>query len=354
MANHPHISSSARETVTTDLSMLINAGVSPGESARSLAKSSKSFKLKHALEQLEDAINDGRPLWQALEISGVVSTQTVVLSRLGEESGNLVQNLKLAARQERKQQSLKRKISSALLYPGIVLTLTLVVGISFTWFLLPKLSETFSQLHIKLPLISIIFIGLGQFLKINGIWAVPLTIISIFLLGYVLFLAPVTRRAGQQLLLYLPGIADLLREIETAKFGFLLGSMLESGLSVTQAISLMQDSTEIPAYHNLYKHLYQTFEDGGSFGEGFTQYKKSAGLIPVPVQQTIISGELSGSLPETLQTIGETFEERADVTVQNLETLLEPFLLIIIGAGVLTVAISILLPIYSLISGFNK
>lgn len=348
-----HVSAKEREYFTSNLALLLQAGVVVGEGLESLAETSRSKPLAAALRQIKEDIDEGTPLWRALERSGIVGSQTLALVQLGEQSGKLVQNLQVAAAQEEKQRIFRTKVRSALIYPSFVLSLTLIIGLGVAWFLLPKLAATFSQLDVELPLISKIFIGFGTFLKENGLWAVPLGL----LLGgfglYLLFGAPKTRSVGQRLLFHIPGVSKLMYEVEIARFGYLLGTLLEAGLSVVQALELLERATNATRYQQFYRYLHDSFDNGYSFRNSLPKYHHAEKIMPPAVQQMIIAGERSGALPETLKNIGKIYEQKADVSTQNLEAVLEPILLIIVWLGVMGVAVAVILPIYSLVGGLG-
>lgn len=130
---------------TANLALLLQAAVPLGEIFASLKETSKSRRYVKALDQMQRDVDEGMPLWKVLTRSRVVSEQTLALVRLGEESGNLAKNLQIAAVQEEKQNALRSKIMSALLYPAFVFGVTIAVGLGVAWFLLPRLAETFSQ-----------------------------------------------------------------------------------------------------------------------------------------------------------------------------------------------------------------
>ena len=348
-----HISGKDREYFTGNLALLLRAGVPVGEALESLQETSGSHNLKQALEQMKHDVDDGTPLYRSLERSGIVSAQTLALVQLGEQSGRLVDNLDVAAKQEEKQRIFRSKVRSALLYPSFVLSVTGIVALGVSWFLLPRLAETFSQLNAKLPLISKILIGFGLFLKQNGVWALPLGFAILFAILYVLFVYPKTKRYGQWVLFHVPGVSKLLHEVEVARFGYLLGTLLQAGLSVTQALQLLQNATNLLSYKVFYAYLKTSFEDGYGFKSSLAQYKGARELIPPAVQQMIVAGERSGALPETLMSVGTIYEAKADTSTQNLETVLEPILLVFVWLGVLGVAVSVILPIYSLVGGLG-
>lgn len=352
--NKAYFSFKDREYFTENLALLLKAAVPIGQTLDSLTISAHSKAMKQVIVQMRADIEAGYSLADALERSGIVSSQTLALVRLGEHSGHLVENLQLAAKQEEKRHTFRSKVRSALLYPAFVLGLTVIVGLGVAWFLLPRLAVTFSQLDVKLPFISKIFINLGLFLKDHGIIAVPAFLALLLLMGYLLFAAPKTKAIGTRLLFIMPGISRMMREVEITQFGYLLGTLLEAGLPITQAITLLANSTSAPQYQAFYRFLAQSLDDGFSFQDSLIKYKKSAQLLPPSVQQMVIAGERSGSLSEVLLTIGRTYEEKSDITTQNLEAILEPILLIFVWLGVMAVAVAVILPIYSLVGGLRQ
>ncbi len=349
-----HPPAKEREYFTENLGLLLQSAVPVGEALDSLGRTTRSRPMKKSLQAMLADIESGVSLADALERSGIVSNQTLALVKLGEQSGNLSENLQIAALQEEKSRIFKSKVRSALLYPVFVLSLTLVVGLGVAWFLLPRLASTFSQLHVDLPLISKILIQFGIFLNAYGIIAIPAFLAFCFLGGYILFGFRRTKSLGQRLLFALPGTGRLMRESEIAQLGYLLGTLLEAGLPVTQALGLLAQASNLVHYQKFYRHLASSLDEGYSFKDSLAKYPHSQHLLPPAIQQMIIAGERSGSLSDVLLTIGRTYEQKADTTSQNLETILEPILLVVVWLGVLVVAIAVIVPIYSLVGGLNQ
>jgi type II secretory pathway component PulF len=349
-----HVSYKEREYFTENLGLLLKSAVPVGSALDSLTMTARTKPMRKALEQMHLDIEAGYSLANAIERSHLVGGQTLALIRLGEESGHLVENLQLAAQQEEKRHVFQSKVRSALLYPSFVLTVTLLVGLGVAWFLLPQLSNTFSQLQVNLPLISRVMIGAGLFLQQHGTIAVPLFLLVCGILGYILFWAPKTKWIGRRMLFGVPGVGRLMREVEVAQFGYLLGTLLEAGLPITQAVGLLAEASTAPQYQAFCRYLVTSLDNGYSMKDSLHNYKNSTKLLPASVQQMIIAGESSGSLSEVLLVVGRTYEQKSDVTTNNLETIMEPVLLLFVAGGVLLVAIAVLLPIYSLLGGLNK
>lgn len=349
-----HLPFKEREYFSENLALLVKSSVPIGLALDSLANTTKNKPMKKTLANMQADIEAGFSLADSLERSGIMSGQTLVLVHLGEQSGRLVENLELAATQEEKRHIFRSKVRSALIYPGFVLSLTLLVGLGISWFLLPQLANTFSQLNIKLPFITRVLIQFGVFLKDHGIVAVPLLFVALGVSGYLLFGFKPTKVVGQSILFSTPGVGRLMLEIEIAQFGYLLGTLLDAGLPITQALSLLSDASSSLRYKKLHAYLAKSLTDGHGFRESLQSYKKSDRLLPSAVQQMIIAGENSGSLATVLLTIGRTYEQKADLTTQNLEAILEPILLVVVWLGVMVIAVAVIVPIYSLVGGLNK
>jgi type II secretory pathway component PulF len=278
---------------------------------------------------------------------------TISLIRIGEESGKFAENLKVVALQEEKDREFRSKVKSALMYPVFVLVLTAVVGIGISWFILPKLAKIFIDLKLTLPLVTRILMSFGLFLNQNGLWAVPLGTTIVLAIFYVVFGLKRTKFIGEAVIFSIPGIKTLMAEVELARFGYLLGTLLEAGLPVTRAIDSLEGASEVLRYKKFYAYLRDSIELGNSFQKSFTNYKTMEKLIPIPIQQLVISGEQSGNLTKTLIKIGQVLEAKSDQTTKNLTIIMEPILLVIVWAGVVSVAFAVILPIYSLVGDLN-
>lgn len=348
------VTTSNRDFLADNLALLLTSDVPVASALHSISETAKTRNLRLALLQAEQEINDGSPLWKTLQINNLASPQTLALVRLGEESGNLSENLQAAASQEEKQRLFRAKIHSALVYPTFVFSVTLLVAIGVTWFLLPRLAETFAQLNTPLPLITKIFINTGAFLNHNGIWAIPLLLGIIYGSIYFLFFSKAFKRYGQSILLHFPGIGRLMSEVEISRFGLMLSSLLEAGLGITESLKLLETATNNYRYQKFYRELAVQFDEGFNFRTSLSKIPNSQKLLPPSVQQMLFASEKSGSMPQTLNTLGKIYNDKLELTTQNLESIVEPVLLIVVWFGVLGIAVAVIVPIYGLLKGINN
>lgn len=343
-----------KEYFLENLSALLSSGMPMIEAMGAIREEIKSRKLKKIISEMIENLKSGFSFSQVIENSGIFSAHVASLIKIGERSGKLVDNLKILAVEQKKETALKSKIRSATMYPAFVLSLTLIVGIGIAWFILPKLALVFSQLKISLPLITRVLISSGLFLSKSGIYAIPVFFVLVFLIFYFIFGFSRTKFLGEAVLFNLPGIKNLLKETELARFGYLFGTLLSSGLSPTESLDAIADTTPFKRYRKLYLHLKENILDGHSMKRSFASYKKSTKLIPAPVISLIVAGEQSGTLSQTLLKIAEDYESKTDTTTKDLTVILEPILLVIVWLGVVGVALAVILPIYSLIGGLNQ
>lgn len=336
-----------------NFSMLVGCGMPMVEALDAVYSETRSRRMKSVMSSMKSEIEAGFPFWMSLKNCGLFPEHAISLVRLGEESGKFIDNLKIVAIEDEKRRMLKSKLTSAIMYPGFVLSLTLIIGVGIAWFLLPKLATVFLQLKIQLPLVTKILIGIGSFLGEHGFYVIPLVLVAVILLFYFIFLSPKTKYIGQFFLFYLPGINRLIKEVEIARFGYLLGTLFEAGLPITYALDSLAGATEISQYRKFYRHLKTSIEDGSSLQKSFMAYKRVHRLFPASIQQLIVAGEKSGMLSISLLKIGKIFETKTDTSAKNLSIIFEPLMLIIVWLGVVAVALAVILPIYNLIGGFS-
>lgn len=343
-----------RSEILESLSMLLASGMDIGSIFKTLSKEAHTKYTQKILSGISEDIEAGDPLWKALENSGLFPSQTISFIKLGEESGRLPETMTLVVEQIEKQRLFSSQIRSALLYPVVVLGVSGIVGIGITWFIIPRLAITFGQLHLKLPLLTRIIVNLGNFLLHYGAIAVPALIIGVILIGYLLFGYKKTKSAGQWIIFHLPVFQTLIREVELARFGYTLGSLITAGMPIVEALDSLKRGTDFKMYAKFYDYLHTATLEGESFQNSLSGYSKSHKLFPPAVQDMIINAEQSGKLAETFTRIGKTYEGRIETTSKNLTILLEPILLVIVWLVVLFIALAIIMPIYSIFDGLQQ
>lgn len=335
-----------------NLSMLLSAGIGVSSAIAIMSEGASSSGYKKLLSIIGEELDDGNPLWKTLEGRGIFNRSYVYMVKVGEASGRLFENLNIIAEQQVKTKSFHSKLTSALIYPGIILSLTLVIGISVIWFVIPKMAKIFGDMRIVLPLPTKIMISLGNFITENPLLFLA-SIVGFLAVIIIFFFVPGTKKVGQAFLFRVPRIKDLLKEVEVARFGYVMYSLTQAGIPLTEALSSVEQSTDLAPYKKFYNYLFKSVNDGNSLESSFRKYKGLKSLFPVNIQQMVVAGERSGNLVNVLGKISGIYEEKIDVTSKNLSVILEPLLLFVVWLGVLFLALAVIMPIYGLIGGLD-
>ncbi len=343
-----------RDFFIENLSMLLSSGMSLISALDTVKDETRNKTMQKIITGIKEDTDAGYPLWKAIERSKLLPNSAVSLIRIGEQTGKLPDNLKVVATQRQKERTFKSKVKSAAMYPVLVFSLTLIIGLGISWFILPKLASLFTNMKLKLPLVTKILILVGKLLQRYGFILVPSIIIGLALLFYFLFLNSKTKFIGQAILFRLPGTKRLILESELARMGYLLNTLLQADVQIVEAIKSVAESTSYRNYKRLYLYLADQVEEGVPINTAFLNFKGSRRLIPISVQQMIVAAEKSGNLSPTFKKISEIYEEKADITTKNLEIIVEPILMVIIWIGVMMVALAVILPIYGMVGSMNK
>lgn len=346
-------SGAEREAFLEDLAMLLDAGLDLSASLIAIAEDSKRRTMKKIVKEMQIGVSEGRSFADVAKRSQFFDDHVVDLIRIGEDAGRLPENMKAIALQKKKDRSFRSKAISAMLYPSFVFLITITASLMVSWLILPRLTTVFEQLGVDLPLVTRILLAIGDALQNHGYIIIPAALIGTIVLLYVFFFAPKTKAVGQWIIFRMPGFRKLIQEIEMARFGVTLGSLLEAGLPITDCLTALKRATTFYRYRTFYSYLYTAISEGETFSAVFDEYPRSRAIIKMPVQQLVTSAERAGKLGSISLTIGKKYEERVDTSAKNLSVLLEPVLLVIVWGGVLAVAMAIILPIYGLIGSFN-
>lgn len=332
-----------------NLAMLAGSGMGVIDVLDTIAHETKTKPMKKIILGARDDIQSGSTITEAIRNTGLFKDHALSLIHLGEESGRFIENLEVVSLEQQKDKMFKSKVRTALMYPCFVLAVTVVVGLGISWFILPRLEQLFSGLDVELPWITAALIAFGNGLRTYGFIALPAMGIIGMVVIYYLFLNKKTKVMGENIIFHLPAIKDLIRQVEIARLGFLLGTLIEAGLPITQALDSLADGSSFVKYSRLYRHMYEAILEGESFTNSFHSYKNSEKLVPMPVQQLMFAGEQSGKFAEVLLKIARTYENKTEETAKNLTVLLEPILLLIIFTGVIGVAMAVIMPIYGVL-----
>ena len=343
------VSVSEQIILTRNLNGMLKAGLSLYRALSVLKKQTKNPTLGKILISLSDEINSGGTLSSGLsKFPNVFSKLFVSMTKAGEESGNLAGALSEIGVNLEKSHSLTKKIHGALIYPGVVLSAMIVIGILMFAFVVPTLASTFKELGVVLPFSTRVLIFFGNFFS-NYLMSTFLIIIGLALGLYFLFCARFMGKYIDYIAVRLPVIGRLVKELNTARTTRAISSLLSSGVSMTRAIEITEDVVQNIYYKEVLIEAKIAVEKGAPFSQTF----EASDLYPVMMTEMIQVGEETGKLSDMLLQISLFYEEEIENKTKNLSTIIEPLLMIVIGAAVGFFAISMISPLYSILGSID-
>jgi len=343
------ISETDKLFLTKNLATMLKAGV-PLDEALVTVKEQSNPEIGKLIGQVEKDVENGMTLGKSFgKHPKVFSNLYVSLVEAGEVSGTLELNMMFLAEQMTKEYALKKKVQGALMYPGIVLIATTIMGTGISWFVLPQLIDLFNSLEVKLPLSTKILMWFAYFMRDYGLYVV-LGMVSLVIITILLLRIRSIKKQWDQALLKVPFVGQVVMYGQLGSFSRNLGILMKSGLPVVDAfnttintlsnLKFVDDLNQVKEKVKSGKSIFESMNDKKYF-----EFQKLA-------TRMIEVGEKSGNLSEMLLYVSDYYDGEIDNLSKNLSTLLEPILLLI-GALVGFVAFAIITPIYSLVGGIG-
>lgn len=331
-----------------NLGAMIEAGLSLSRALSVMERQTKNKKFKIILSDLSEKIRQGQTFAKALEDHDDVFPQVFVsMVGAGEESGGLADSLRVISDQLEKTYQLRKKIRGAMTYPAIVVTVMIIVGILMLIFVVPTLTTTFEELGVDLPVTTQAVIFISDFLtshvilNIIGLVAIVVGLVS-------LFRTKKGKRAFEFTILHIPVIRGLVKETNSARTARTLSSLLSAGVEVVHALSITRDVIQNSYYKEVIEEAEGVIQKGVPMSKVFGEHED---IYPVLVGEMMSVGEETGKLSELLGQLAVFYENDVDQKTKDLSTIVEPVLMVIIGAAVGFFALSMISPMYSLVSG---
>lgn len=335
---------------TKNLATLIKAGVPMADALATVTEQSGS-DFKRVLVRIEREVENGQSLAKSMgKFPKIFDNFFINLIDAGEESGNLEENLGFLAEQMGKDYAMRQKVRGAMMYPGLVLGATTIMGTGIAWFVLPKLIDMFASFEVELPLSTKILMWFAIFFRDYGLSAIVGLVVFLVVLMIVLQLRTV-KKVWHTILLDLPIIGRIARAGELARFSRNLGVLLKSGLPMLDSLSITTNTLSNLKFIDDLKEIREQVKEGKSIFKSMD--KKKYNEFDKLTTRMIDVGEKSGNLEEMLIYLSDYYDSDIDNITKNLSNLLEPVLLLIIGLVVGFVALAVISPIYSLVGGIR-
>jgi general secretion pathway protein F len=330
--------------MTRQLATLIGAGFPLVSALDALVPQTKSHGFKKILAQIKELIVEGNSFAQALlKYPGAFSPLYVNMVRAGETSGTLEIVLERLADITEKQQALKNRIQTALAYPIFMMVIGTVVLFVLMIYIVPSITSIFTDMDQVLPAPTRILIFLSDFFK-SYWWSILIVLVAI---GIFINRAKKTAKGRywiDKAMLLLPGMGVLAKKLAVARFARTLGSLLENGVSMLIAMDIVKNI----AGNILIADSIETAAIEVGKGQGLGAALSGSGIFPQLSIQMIQVGEQSGQLENMLTKIADVYENEVETSILRLTSYLEPVMILVMGAIVGFIVLSICLPIFEM------
>lgn len=339
--------SAAELAVTTrQFSTLISSGLTLESSLAALAEQSEDQKLGEALSRVRERLAEGSSLHAALgEHPAVFSDLYVNMVRAGETSGTLDVVLGRLADFLEKQTELSSKVRGAMIYPAIMFLVGAAVLAFMMTFVIPRVSDIFETSGKALPLVTVILVGASDFLRQNFALLLLLSAAALFAAGrYVR--TPGGRRFADRALLRIPVLGKVFSKVTVARFTRTLSTLLSGGIPLLDSIEVSGAVLGNSFYSDRLGEVRARVAEGAALGSCLA----ATGIFPPLMVRMVSVGEEAGEMETMLSKVADMYDSQVDSTLSALTSLLEPVMILVMGAVMGFMVFAILLPVLNLTS----
>ncbi len=333
--------------VAKNLSAMLSAGLSLARALSIIERQSNNKYLKKVIVGISESIKRGSSFHEALALSPkVFPALFVAMVRAGEESGSLTESLSVVALQMERSEELRRKIKSAMIYPAIVMVAIIIVGVLMLIYVVPTLTDTFKSLGVDLPRSTQIIIALSDFM-VAHVFSTFALLVAFFMSIIYFAKSNIGSRIITAVSLHIPVIGDMVRETYTARCARTLSSLLSASVPVLEALAITKDVVRTPSFAHVIGEAEVRVRKGETLSSSFSEHQN---LYPILMSDMLAVGEETGNVSGMLKQIAEFYEADVAEKTKDFSTVIEPLLMLFIGAFVGIFAVSMIAPIYSLSS----
>lgn len=336
--------------VTRNLGSMLTAGLTTSRALSVIERQTKNPRLKGVTKRIVERINQGDQFNQALsEFPEVFDNLYVAMVKAGEESGSLAESLKTLAIQMERASNLKKKIKGAMIYPSIVITVMIGIGILMMIYVMPKITGVFKGMNKELPATTKFLIYTSDFMAANTLFV--LLGFAGIVGGMMFFLrSRIGKVTTSWLVVRLPVIGPMAKETNAARTARTLSSLLNSGVDVIRSIEITEEVLQNVFYKKIVQEARVRVEKGTALSEIFIE---RSDMYPILVGEMILVGEETGQIAGMLGELAIYYETEVERKTKDLSTIIEPLLMVVIGGGVGFFALALIAPIYSISDGLN-
>ncbi|PJA01775.1 hypothetical protein COX74_00925 [bacterium (Candidatus Gribaldobacteria) CG_4_10_14_0_2_um_filter_41_16] len=340
------ISSKDLVMFTRQFSIMLKSAIPPLEALRALISQTTNQAFKQKLIKMAEALETGNSLSRALSLeSKIFNPFYVNMVKSGEATGKMADALDYLAEHLERDYNLKGKIRGAMIYPAFVISAFMGAFFLATFFIIPRLTQILTSFQGKLPLSTKLIMGMAAFVRGGGWVLVLVFFLLLFVAPFILKHFPATKKVYDKYILKMPIMGSFKKKVYLTQFSENLSVLVAAGLPITQALKITKDIIG----NTTYQFILERAEDRVSRGEkissvlgGFPEQ------FPAFVTQMVSTGEETGRIEDTLINVVKFYQEDLSRTAENLTAILEPILILCLGAGIGVLAVGLFLPLFKI------
>ncbi|MEK7488117.1 MAG: type II secretion system F family protein [Patescibacteria group bacterium] len=329
---------------TRNLAVMIGAGLALNKALSVLEEQSENQKLKAIIAEVANNVQAGKAFSECIAAHPDAFPDLYVnMVRIGETAGNLEEVLNGLADQMKKDHDIVSRVRGALMYPAVIFMVMLLVGYLMMILVVPKLAATFMDIGAELPVSTRVLIFMSN-VMLNYWYFVIGGFVGFLYVARLVLRTEGGKKGLDALILRLPIIKGLSRKLNSARLCRTLGILVDSGVPIVKALEILAKTLSNHYFSESLSTAALEIQKGKTLFESLKKYK---GLYPPLVVQMIAVGEETGSLTKVLTKLAEFYEDEVNELTKNLSTIIEPIMMVVIGAGVGFFALSMITPMYS-------
>jgi len=329
---------------TRQFSAMSNAGLPIIQSLTILEEQAANPTLKNVIHRIVQSINGGSSLADALALHPKVFDRLYVHMVAAGEAGGILDGilLRLAEYQEANER-LKRKVKKAMTYPAMIAIVAVIVVIIMLTFVIPQFTSIFKEAGIALPWPTRVVMSLSDIIRDSFLIWLTTFIAFVVAVKYILKV-PKFRLIFDGYMLKTPLFGDLLTKSTIARFSRTLGTLLNAGVAITDALSVTAKTAGNSKVEQSIMYIQRSISGGKPIADPMTETK----IFPPMVIQMTAVGERTGGLGNMLIKVADFYDEEVDAAVDTLTSMIEPLIIVILGGFIGFILISMYMPMFSL------
>ena len=331
---------------TRHLAVMLSAGVTIFEAINFLKEQSGNKAFAAKLGKIIDSLNNGQPLSGAMKRFPKIFPEIYTnIVHVGENSGTLAETMLDLADHLEENATFKRKVKGALVYPKIILLVMGTFMIALFFFVMPRILTIFESLNAEIPATTKVVISLTNFFQ-NNLILIIITIVGVIVLYKVLIKNPRIRYEKDLFILKLPTVGKIILNYNTTQLSQHFGTLFQSGLTIVKCLEITGTVLNNRVFRAEIEHMVDNIKKGASFSQSF----KEKSEFPPMFIKLIRVGERTGKLPYVIDYMKTYYKGLVDNDVKNITTIIEPVIMVLLGLMVAGLVITVIGPIYQLIS----